>query len=288
MAGKDQSAVQHPGPAIGQAGQAITEDATQAQTRHQHVVQLATTHFAQATPQATDKLGAGVDQATARNEAHVGGQVTTGMASAAAQVGADHDKSLLDKVVDFFKSAWDWVSSVAEAVASVVVDFLVFASGAILQIVSDSLFGLLDPLLDRIGSDEFQRGRDAGDKIALILAGAALIIGGIAALGGGLVISVVEIAGTGGLAIPVVIVQDGALVTVGVGAITAGILLMASSGTPGNNQAQNRQFRAAVQEGEREIGRKLSKDEIRRVHDEISGNNYSYQEIVQLIVDMFG
>src|SRR5262249_44220360 len=146
----------HASQGAGQAGQAITEETTQAQTRHQHVVQLATTHFVQATTQTTDKLSAGVDQATARNQAHVGGQVTTGMASAAAQVGADHDKSLLDKVVDFFKSAWDWVSSVAKAVASVVVDFLVFASGAILQIVSDGLGGLLDPLLDRIGSDEFQ------------------------------------------------------------------------------------------------------------------------------------
>jgi hypothetical protein len=32
----------------------------------------------------------------------------------------------------------------------------------------------------------------------------------------------------------------------------------------------------------------LTKDEIRQVHDEISGQNYSYREIVELIVDMFG
>ena len=79
----------------------------------------------------------------------------------------------------------------------------------------------------------------------------------------------------------------------------AGILLMAASGggggdgggdggTPRNNRAQNRQFRGAVQEAQRRLGRRLTKPEIRRVHDEISGQNYSYREIVELIVDMFG
>ena len=59
-------------------------------------------------------------------------------------------------------------------------------------------------------------------------------------------------------------------------------------GTPRNNQAQNRQFRSAVQEIERRIGKKLSKDEIRQLHDAISGQNYGYHEIVQEGIAMFG
>jgi hypothetical protein len=72
----------HATQGTGQATQAITQEATQAQTRHQHVAQLATAHFVQASSQTSAKLGTGVDQATAKNEAHVGGQVTAGMASA--------------------------------------------------------------------------------------------------------------------------------------------------------------------------------------------------------------
>jgi hypothetical protein len=174
-------------------------------------------------------MGTQVDQATSQNESHVGGQVDRGMSTAAAAVGADHDKSLLDKVVDFLKSAWDWVSSVAKAIASIVIDVFLFVAGAILQVISNLLFGLLDPLLDMVDSDAFQHGRDFGDTALTFVTGALLILGGIAALGGGLAISVVEIAGTGGLAIPIVIVQDGALVTIGVGAIAEGILMMAKA-----------------------------------------------------------
>jgi len=66
------------------------------------------------------------------------------------------------------------------------------------------------------------------------------------------------------------------------------VMQMAGNGTPGNNQAQNKQFRGAVQEAEGKLGRRLTKDEIRQVHDEISGQNYSYREIVDLVLDMFG
>jgi hypothetical protein len=59
-------------------------------------------------------------------------------------------------------------------------------------------------------------------------------------------------------------------------------------GTPRNNQAQNRQFADAVREIERRIGRKLSKDEIRRLHDAISGQDYDYHDIVEEGVGMFG
>jgi len=36
---------------------------------------------------------------------------------------------------------------------------------------------------------------------------------------------------------------------------------------PQNNQAQNKQFRGAVQTLERELGRKLTQDEIQALHD---------------------
>jgi hypothetical protein len=123
--------------------------------------------------------------------------------------------------------------------------------------------------------------------IVEIIAGIIAIIGAIEITGGFALLSI----GTGGVALvatPIVITVDGALVVVGGVLIGAGILMMASSGTPGNNQAQNKQFRGAVREGERRIGRSLTKDEIRQVHDAISGQNYGYHEIVELIVEMFG
>ena len=54
------------------------------------------------------------------------------------------------------------------------------------------------------------------------------------------------------------------------------------SGTPGNNLAQNKQFRSIVVE----FG--LSKDQARELHDEITGQNLSYQEIRERAIDMFG
>jgi hypothetical protein len=66
------------------------------------------------------------------------------------------------------------------------------------------------------------------------------------------------------------------------------IAQMSSSGTPGNNQAQNKQFRDAIRAGEREIKRSLSKDEIRQVHDAISGENLGYHEIIEVVKSMFG
>lgn len=55
-----------------------------------------------------------------------------------------------------------------------------------------------------------------------------------------------------------------------------------ASGTPGNNQVQNKQFRSIVVE----LG--LSKSQARELHDEITGENLSYQEILERAVDMFG
>ena len=58
-------------------------------------------------------------------------------------------------------------------------------------------------------------------------------------------------------------------------------------GTPGNNQAQNKEFDGACKTIEKNIGRKLSKSERRQIHDEISGNNYTYHDIVEEGTEMF-
>jgi hypothetical protein len=58
--------------------------------------------------------------------------------------------------------------------------------------------------------------------------------------------------------------------------------LVADDGTPGNNQAQNAQINAIV----RTLG--LTKDQRQQLHIEISGQNYGYQEILQIAKEMFG
>lgn len=52
--------------------------------------------------------------------------------------------------------------------------------------------------------------------------------------------------------------------------------LAANDGTPGNNQAQNKQVKDVV----RILG--LTKDERRELHNEISGKNYGFQEILRI------
>lgn len=54
------------------------------------------------------------------------------------------------------------------------------------------------------------------------------------------------------------------------------------------NREENRQFRAAVREIERIIGRQLTMDEIDRLHREVSKQEYSFAEIVAIGVAMFG
>jgi hypothetical protein len=54
------------------------------------------------------------------------------------------------------------------------------------------------------------------------------------------------------------------------------------------NREQNLQFRAAVREIERVLGRTLTLDEIDRLHREVSGNNFSLQEIIGIGIAMFG
>jgi hypothetical protein len=59
-------------------------------------------------------------------------------------------------------------------------------------------------------------------------------------------------------------------------------------GTPGNNKAQNAGFNGAVNKIEKQIGRKLSKKDVRRLHDHISKQNYDYHGIVDEGTAMFG
>jgi len=65
-------------------------------------------------------------------------------------------------------------------------------------------------------------------------------------------------------------------------------LKSSADGSPKNNQAQNRQFSDAVQAAQRQLGRSLSKGEVRMLHDEISGQNYGFWVIVDSAVALFG
>ncbi|WP_343346260.1 polymorphic toxin-type HINT domain-containing protein [Terrisporobacter petrolearius] len=53
-------------------------------------------------------------------------------------------------------------------------------------------------------------------------------------------------------------------------------------GTPNNNKAQNKQFNDVVKK------LKLNKKQRRQLHDEISHQGYSYQEILEEAKNMFG
>jgi hypothetical protein len=62
---------------------------------------------------------------------------------------------------------------------------------------------------------------------------------------------------------------------------------MSERKSPQSNRAQNRQFDGARHEAERKLGRKLSRAERRRIHDDITKQDLSYDEIVNLIVGWF-
>ena len=54
------------------------------------------------------------------------------------------------------------------------------------------------------------------------------------------------------------------------------------------NQDQNRQFRDAVRKIEETLGEPLSYSDRDRLHREVSGEQYDFEEIVELSVAMFG
>ncbi|MBV8524320.1 MAG: hypothetical protein JOY71_19695 [Acetobacteraceae bacterium] len=58
--------------------------------------------------------------------------------------------------------------------------------------------------------------------------------------------------------------------------------LIGNDETPGSNHAQNKQFRAVVKILQ------LNKDQARELHDEISRQNHSFNEILRIGQEMFG
>ena len=58
--------------------------------------------------------------------------------------------------------------------------------------------------------------------------------------------------------------------------------------TPKSNKAQNKQYKQAVKEIEKIIGRKLDKEDLTRLHEAITGEGYGFWEIVITGVEMFG
>ena len=54
-----------------------------------------------------------------------------------------------------------------------------------------------------------------------------------------------------------------------------------------NNQAQNKSFADAIKECEGSIGYKLNKDQIQKVHREISKQGFGYHEIVEICIDLY-
>lgn len=57
---------------------------------------------------------------------------------------------------------------------------------------------------------------------------------------------------------------------------------------PRNNQAQNKQAQDARREAEKQLGKRLTEEQWRRIHREITGQGFGFQDIVQIIIDMFG
>jgi hypothetical protein len=141
-----------------------------------------------------------------------------------------------------------------------------------------------DPLPEWENIRPYLTGASLGG-LCVSLGGAAATVAGAAGTTSGIATGV----GAAGAAAPVVM---GGITLFGLCAL-AGYnatqpILMGNSGTPGNNQAQNKQFNDAVREIERKIGRRLTPDEKRQLHDAISGQNYGYHEIVEEGLLMFG
>jgi len=112
--------------------------------------------------------------------------------------------------------------------------------------------------------------------------GGGLALAGAGTLGSNIAAATAAAAGVSGVA------AQGAAVATAAAVAGELILMMSGDGTPGNNQAQNKQFRDAVRQYGRETGNSLDKDQVRQIHDEITGQNMGYDEIIQAIYDLFG
>lgn len=66
------------------------------------------------------------------------------------------------------------------------------------------------------------------------------------------------------------------------------ILLMGNEGTPGNNQEQNRMFDEAIRQIGKKLGRPVTSEERRRIHNEITGQGYGLNEIIEEGFNLIG
>jgi hypothetical protein len=55
-----------------------------------------------------------------------------------------------------------------------------------------------------------------------------------------------------------------------------------------DNRRQNRQFADAVRTIERRLGRRLRLEEQRRLHEAVTGQNLTFDELVELGLDLLG
>ncbi len=59
-------------------------------------------------------------------------------------------------------------------------------------------------------------------------------------------------------------------------------------GKPADIRRQNKTFKDAVKEINRKLGRSLTDDQRRELHQEITGQDYDHRDIVNEGLDMFG
>ena len=181
-----------------------------------------------------------------------------------------------------------------------------FVLGVGYQYGNDGLFGAPQPLVkefvginpDEYGGRSFQAGRILGSAIVMVQGAIEFLAG----LGGGGVGLATTPVGVGAVITP----ASAAVAAVGAGHTASGFKGLQDSiraffsqetkgtgqaklnptvdkqkkGTPGNNQAQNKQVNDIVNK------HKLTKEQRRELHDEISGQNYSYKEIEEIARDI--
>ena len=106
--------------------------------------------------------------------------------------------------------------------------------------------------------------------------------------GGGLVLAGSGFVVGGSVAVPVGVTK-GLLVT---GVVAAGgaltVQMAQSPGGGGDRARQNKQFREAVRRINRKLGRRLTRNQIDRLHREISKEGMTLDEIVEWGVTLFG
>ncbi len=232
-----------------------------------------------------------VDDAVQDNKSTAASPVSGQMDGVAAQVKADHDKStigkLVDGVVQAVKGAWNAATAVASAVASAVLNVLAFVAGAGLQVLSNMLYGLLDPLLDMVPSESFHMGRDLGERITLILSVIA-IIGGLITIAAAITVTTGvgggAAVGSGGLlALPaggIVIAVDGALIALGAVLVAEGLIMMAAAfnnggGTSSKHANQHRKKVA----NEKYLKAKAEYEELKGVRNKTKAQNAELKKL---------